>query len=293
MPYPNRVFVNSLPKSGSFLLSKAVELFGYRDYYDADPKQGDTPRCFNYREVRDALTKRQEPSVKTDQTSICAGSQTPLYVRPDIFKQWLSAVSDGWYIAGHVSYSSALGTVLAELNYRHVFIIRDPRAVLPSLLSFILNTRGLAQSHYLEPDFKPMSPTQRMNFILEGGYARLAGVEVKSFAQVYRSMLAWQNDPDCLVVHFEDLIGEQGGGSAAKQEAALRKIADHLGLPFDTHKAAEAEKIYNPSAPTFRIGQIDSWKHSMEPEAVKRVSEYCEPLCQEAGYDFSTERGCY
>jgi hypothetical protein len=283
MSYPNRVLVNSLPKSGSFLLSKAVELFGYRDYYEA--KQKDTPRFFNYREVRDALAKKQEPSVKPDETSICVGSQTPLYVRPNTFRHWLSAVADGWYIAGHVSYSPALSPILAELNYRHVFIIRDPRAVVPSLLSFILDTRGLPEPHYLEPDFKPMSPAQRIHLILEGGYASEAGVEVKNFAHVYRTMLAWQNDPDCLLVHFEDLVGEQGGGSAEKQKEAVRKIAAHLGFPFD-HIAEVAEKIYNPSAPTFRIGQIDSWKRSMDPEAANRVSEYCEPLCREAGYTF-------
>ena len=279
-----RVFVNSLPKSGTFLLSKAVELFGYRDY-EKDPEPTETPRFFNYRTVRNALANLGESSAKTDQESVCAGSQTPLYVRPDIFRSWLSAVSEGWYIAGHVSYSRALSPVLAELNYRHVFIIRDPRAVLPSLLSFILDTRGLSVPHYLDADVKPMSVRQRMNFVLEGGYAVKAGVEVKSFAEVYRSMLAWRNDPDCLLVHFEDLIGEKGGGSAEKQKDTVKRIAAHLGHCFDDHIGAGLREIYNPSAPTFRIGQIDSWKHSMDAESVNRVSAYCEPLCREAGYE--------
>jgi len=280
----NRVLVNSLPKSGTHLLSRSVELFGYRDYYEAKLK--DMPRFLNYRDVRYAMVKRQKPSVKTDEPSICVGSQTPLYVSPVIFREWLEVVKPREYIVGHISYSPGLVPILKELNYHHVFIIRNPQAVIASLLSFILDPRGMPKRHFLESDFRDMAPEQRLNFILEGGYAPQAGVAVKSFAQVYRNMLAWRNDPDCLVITFEELVGEHGGGDNEKQKRAVRKIADHLGIPFDANIADGLKKIYNPSSPTFRIGQIDSWKHSMDPEAVNRVSEYCEPLCRESGYDF-------
>ncbi len=75
-----------------------------------------------------------------------------------------------------------------------------------------MNTRGLPKKHYLERDFRLMDQNQRLEIILEGGYAPEAGVEIKSFAEVYRSMLAWRNDSDSLVIHFEDLVGQKGGG---------------------------------------------------------------------------------
>ncbi|MCP4349104.1 MAG: sulfotransferase domain-containing protein [Desulfobacterales bacterium] len=285
MPYPNRVFLNSLPKSGTHLLSEAVELFGYRDYSATRGQNRNTPANFDYREVKNTLMRKQESSGKEFDGAVCVGSLSPLYVRPATFREWLEDVEPGEYIVGHISYSPALVPVLKELNYRHVFIIRNPQAVIASLLSFILDPRGMPKRHFLEPDFRDMALEHRLNFILEGGYSPRAGVAVKSFAEVYRTMLTWRNEPDCLVLQFEELVGEQGSGSAEKQTIAVKKIAAHLGHPFDNRIAEGLKEIYNPSAPTFRIGQIDSWKRSMNPEAVNRVSEYCEPLCREAGYD--------
>lgn len=279
----SRIFVNSLPKSGTFLLSSAIELFGYRDYYDTAEQLG-TLGCFNYREARDALTEMGKAPLGTIDGAVSVGSQTPLYVGTDIFRKWLSVVPDEFYIAGHVSYSPSLPPILAELDYRHVFIIRDPQAVLPSLLSFVMNTRGLPKKHYLEKDFKLMTQSQRLEIILEGGYAPEAGVEIKSFAEIYRSMLAWRNDSDSLVVRFEDLVGKKGGGRTEQQSKVLKDIAAYLRFP--AHDVlSNIEKIYNPDAPTFRIGQIDSWKNSMDKKMIDRIVAYCEPLCSEAGYN--------
>ena len=72
-------------------------------------------------------------------------------------------------------------------------------------------------AHFLEADFKSMSPMQRLIFVLEGGYAPQAAVTVQSFHDVYHSILAWRNQPNCLFIRFEDLVGEQGGGSLQQQ----------------------------------------------------------------------------
>ena len=115
--------------------------------------------------------------------------------------------------------------------------------------------------HFLEDDFKLMSPLERLNFILAGGYATQAGVEIKSFADVYRSMIAWQNEPNCLFVRFEDLIGAKGGGSDEKQRDTIKRIASYLGIPCAHRNIDDKIKaIYDPSARTFRSGKIDGWK---------------------------------
>lgn len=171
-----------------------------------------------------------------------------------------------------------------ELNYQQVFIIRDPRAVVVSLIPFVLDTGKMPGRHFLEDDFSLMSPTQHLDFILEGGYAVKAGVEIKNFAQVYRSMLAWRNEEGCLFIHFEDLVGEQGGGTKEKQEAVVNKICSYLDIPFDDTIISQLGEIYNPGARTFRTGKIDAWKSSMNAEDVEKLNIYCQPLCEEAGY---------
>ena len=277
-----KILVNSLPKSGTHLLTRAVELFGYHDYATNIKKSVQKrPVNFDYREVKNALNK----TALEAEGAISIGSLSPLYVSPSIFQQWLEPVRPKEYIVGHISYSPSLSPLLTNLNYHHLFIIRDPRAVLPSLLSFILNPEGIPKKHFLEADLKEMSQVERLDFILEGGYAPKAATTVKSFAQVYRDMLNWQKEPRCLIIRFEELVGELGGGSKEKQKQVVKNIATYLQHPFDNTIMNKLDTIYNPSSPTFRLGQVNSWKSSMPPETIERLTAYCKPLWQEAGYE--------
>ena len=45
-----------------------------------------------------------------------------------------------------------------------------------------------------------------------------------------RRYLGWLNDDRCLVVRFEDLIGENGGGADERQNATLKGILGHLRI---------------------------------------------------------------
>ena len=280
-----RILVNSLPKSGTHLLTKAIEIFDFQDYAKTVKKsEQKVPVDLNYRRVKSRLNElKEQPLLNTEET-INIGSLSPLYVNPSIFKGWLEQISQGEYIAGHVLYSPVLTPLLTELNYYHIFIIRDPRAVIPSLISFILNPQKMPRRHFLETDLKEMTERQRLEFILEGGYAPKAQLEIKGFAEVYRSMLKWCNTPRCLAVRFEDLIGEQGGGNQEKQQKVIENIASYLEIPFDNTLKNKLESIYDRTAPTFRIGKINSWKTALKAEEIKRITEYCEPLCQQAGY---------
>lgn len=278
-----RLFINSLPKSGTHLLAKAAELFGYREHFDPenldDPARV-TPIFFNYREVRDALARQRgpEPSQPSaDADGIYVGTLTPVYAGVEDFLRWFNGLATGRYVLGHVGYSPALGPLLRECGVAHLFIMRDPQAVVASLLNFILDTRGMPRPHFLEADFRQLSPAQRLDLLLDGGYAPIAGVEVTPFAQVYRTMLGWQQDPDCLVVTFEDLVGPQGGGSVERQMAAGERIAGHLGLPFGP-VAARFGDIYSPASRTFREGQVSGWQADLDGESLEKLGRYCEAL---------------
>ncbi len=280
-----RVLVNSLPKSGTHLLTQAVELFSYADYADSAPAlKLPGPLNFDYREVKNALAQQGQHVELATSDVIHVGSLSPVSVNASLIRRWLARVPQNQYIVGHITYSPALPAILSDLDYRHLFIIRDPRAVLPSLLSFILNPEGIPKKHFLEADLKQMSQAQRLDFILQGGYAPKAGVEVKSFAEVYRAMLAWCNQSSCLAIRFEDLIGVKGGGSQVRQKKVVEEMAHYLQCPFDDAVVTGLQAIYNPAAPTFRLGQVDSWMSAMAPDIIERLTDYCKPLCKAANY---------
>jgi hypothetical protein len=285
-----RILINSLPKSGTHLLAKAIEILGYEEHFSDRPNLQDdsefeTPIFLNRREVIKALKKEKSaPNKEKSSAQICIGALTDLDVETSVLKRWLQAIKPGKYLLGHIPATPLLNPLLAEINYHHVFIIRDPRAVVASSIPFFLDTGKMPGRHFLEEDFKSLSASDRLNFILEGGYAKNAGVEIKSFAEVYRSMLAWRHEPGCLFLHFEDLVGEAGGGSSEKQKEVMKKIALSLGISFDDKIEAKLKEIYNPDSRTFRTGKVDGWKNSLEPEIIDGLIEYCQPLCQEAGY---------
>ena len=292
MSQPNqplaRVFINSLPKSGTHLLAKTVELFGYREHFAGEANLDDlarvTPLFINYREVKDALSREQKQPAASACGTVAVGTLTPVYVDPTTFAQWLDALAPGQYLLGHVMYSPALRPLLADLGYRHLFILRDPRAVVVSLLDFILETRGMPRPHFLQADFRTMTAQARLDFILQGGSAPLAGVTTQGFAAVYRALLAWEADPDCLVLRFEDLVGPQGGGSAERQHATIASIASHLGHSVD-EAAAHLATVFDPTSRTFRTGQIDGWQSELDAVNLAHLNAYCAPLCQAAGYE--------
>lgn len=285
MPAAPRVLINSLPKSGTHLLAKAVELCGFREHFEADKPadpQRITPLFLNYREVRDAMLK--QPAARQAAANIPVGTLTPVNADPQTLDEWLAAIPAGRYLLGHIGRTPLLAPMLAAHQIRLVFIIRDPRAVLASLLSFIMDTKGMPKAHFLEADFRALSPEQRLDLLLEGGEAPIAGVAITPFRDIFRTMLDWQQEDNCLLVRFEDLVGEQGGGSTAQQETAVRQIAAHLGKAFDQTLATQFKQIYSTNARTFRKGSIDSWKQAVDAVSAARIRHYCAPLCAEAGY---------
>jgi len=282
----SRLLINSLPKSGTHLLAKVVELCDYQEHFsdiDIAKDEYNIPLFFNYREVKNALNKAGKQTFTSSEV-ILVGSLTPIAVDMQTFKTYLSPLKDHHYILGHIAWSTSLSKILAALEYHHLFIIRDPRAVIVSLLNFITNTVKMPKLHFLQADFERLSSNEQLDLILEGGYAPLAQVEITPFSEVYFNMLSWQNDSNSLVVRFEALIGEQGGGSAALQHETVKNIVNYLGYDFDSNISKQVETIYNPKARTFRKGSIDSWKSALDSKTLQRIEEYCMPICQVAGY---------
>ena len=288
----NRVLVNSLPKSGTHLLAKAMQIFGYREYFTSDNYVDNTPKFLGSYEIRRVLKNQNlinNKQNKQEEDLLNIGIIFPNLVPKDKLQYWLQCLPKSQYINGHIPYNPEFSKVITDLNYHHVCIIRDPRAVTVSRMKFILNSESakdiLPQGIPLKADLEPMSTTERLKFLLEGGYAEKADLNIYSFAHIYRSILAWDKDPNCLLVKFEDLIGEQGGGNSQKQAVTLKNLADHLNIPWDEEIARQTKNVYDPKTRTFRVGNINSWKTALEPEDLAILTEYCEPLCREAGYE--------
>lgn len=279
---PYRVLVNSLPKSGTHLLTQAVAQFGYqeyasqRNYWDRCLSMlgYGTPWLLNHRQAKQS---RQRGRISATTQAIQVGALTEYSVSAKTMYDWLSQLKLGCYIQGHLPYSPALLPVLDELKFRHVLIIRDPRAVLVSLLHYIPNAhRSGMGKHFLADDFAKLNSQQQLDLLLYGGEAKCANLIIKPFAEVFFSVLQWRESTQYLMLYFEDIIGPQGGGDSTTQQRVLHQLAMYLNPQTDTHSLTD---IYNPHSRTFRQGQVDGWQKGLSPQWIQQLNDYCAPLC--------------
>ena len=95
--------------------------------------------------------------------------------------------------------------------------------------------------------------------------------------QLLRPHLGWLHDPHTLSLRFEDLVGEAGGGSGAKQRECVLAVVRHLGLgaPLESNVDDLAEQLFGRNSLTFDRGRIGAWREAFDDEhkaAFKRVA---------------------
>ncbi len=289
----SRVLVNSLPKSGTHLLEKAIQGFGYSSYMDQrgiakriiDKLGYGTPRFYARPDVKN--NSKPLPNENRDQKSkkhnVPIGVFSPYYVAEKEIEVWLESIKQGQYIKGHVPYSGEFNQVIQKSKIAHIVVVRDPRAVISSMENYVTDAKNW--THFLEPDMKKLDKNEKFQFILYGGYAKEANVSVKSIKESYQSILAWRNSASVEMVRFEDLIGAKGGGSVEDQIAVLSRIARHLGISNTISDLdGVAKNLYDESSPTFRSGQIDGWKNKLTPAQIDMIENVVGDQILECGY---------
>lgn len=92
-----------------------------------------------------------------------------------------------------------------------------------------------------------------------------------------------------LLVRFEDLVGERGGGSCAAQRKSIEQICSYLDLDVDKQKIASVQENLFGSSGTFRKGQIGSWRSEFSEEHKVAVKEVAGNLLIELGYEESLD----
>ncbi|MCH9632707.1 MAG: hypothetical protein S4CHLAM6_10450 [Chlamydiae bacterium] len=88
-----------------------------------------------------------------------------------------------------------------------------------------------------------------------------------------------------LVIKFEDLVGEKGGGSQATQQKTLEKISHFLGKNYDEKQLKSISKDLFGNAETFRSGTTGSWKTHFDEVTKKMFKVLLGDELIELGYE--------
>lgn len=287
--FPHRVLISTIPKSGTHLIRKAIELIGYQ-HNQLEPADVmgkilfslfNLPRGFVYEPIRRNHLRRLWSKAAFWDEKIYVDVTTPIPVPLSLMNLWLRNVAHDGFMIGHVPYGDQLYQLLVELNYRIIVMIRDPRDVLLSFLHYIRRPQ-----HMLYPDFADLNTLDAMSLLIHGGETRYSRRKILPLAESFRLVSKWQEKPEALLLRFEDLVGEQGGGSAERQNMVLFELVEFLGAHVDSMMIEQIRNnIYDVNARTFRKGMISSWREELSQEEFSLINDALADLIEIMGYE--------
>ncbi len=281
-----RFLLNSIPKGGSNLLSKIVDMFpgidfskiviAKPDYIDELP-MGDLGVLGVGRDgYLGNLPKWDSP------TKVPVGVDWPIMEDLDKIFFILSELRDGAFATGHIPYSEELARLVLTMEIKTFLVLRDPRDVVVSHALFVSeNPYNTCYELY-----RNLSTEERiMTSIVGIEESEDCGIKLLSIKERIESLLPWTSNSDNCTLFFERLVGPKGRGSHTLQLKELNKIAVHLGFNC-SHQELEdlANKVFGGTE-TFRTGIAGGWKTYMSDEHKEVCKELIGEILIDLGYE--------
>lgn len=194
-----RVLVNSIPKSGTYLLAAMLNKM---DYIGIDVHLWDTGFAdFRWKAIPEMVHQYSQ------------------FTRVLPLPSTVALTLPGQFAVGHISWTPDNAATLRD--FRKIIAVRDMRHALISNMRWFENEgRGLGHP----TDWKAIPDRrERMRAFLE-----YFGAELLHWAE---SIAGWTEAEDTLLVRFEVLLGDHG---TEAQHALLRELAEQLSLELDS-----------------------------------------------------------
>lgn len=175
--------------------------------------------------------------------------------------------------------------VLTDPAVKVILNIRDPRDILLSYVDFLGDSNGRDIGPFYEYKVYRdiLAPLKSVSKSLE----YIAQDKGFPFYHDMWKALALQANPDVLVVRYEDLVGQNGGGSIERQHGVVNRLLNHLEL--DREPGGIANALYDRNSFTFNIGSVERWKSLTESE-LQLLHEICGPYMEKLGYEVPSSR---
>lgn len=246
-----RIIANSLPKSGTHLLMRLLDLFGF--YQDRLNLNGSLVRITERSPIRRIIKSRY-----VSNTTGLPMDMDDLNLK--INQSWLEArlkrVPDSHYLPSHLPYDAETEKLLQGMGYKIVFIMRDPRDVVVSYVNHVVKDSSQPLYRY----FRSLPRMEdRMSAVLHG--CESDGYTLAPLKQRIMHCKGWIESDSVCSISFEHLIGVQGRGDKEKQLKTIIEIEKFLGLSLDEFRRDEiASNIFSREAKTFHKGLKGGWR---------------------------------
>jgi len=254
-----KVIINSLPKSGTNLLAKLLDLAGYTQHGSLGAPLVRQNTIGSYiRNLRLLSCPRT--------SGYLLGIDSPVMIKKSYIRKVLSTLEEESYVTGHLGYTSDILEDLIDLSFYPVLITRDPRAVLASFVFFVRKEK----KHHLHRFFNTLKEEDCFRLALNGfseNQYSLQPLRVRCEA-----LFLWLRDDRVMKVQFESLIGSQGGGDDSSQTMCVQNIFERFSIPEQKMEYV-IKNLFGRGRHTFRKGRVDSWREEIPPSLMSNVND--------------------
>jgi hypothetical protein len=258
-----RVLVTSMPKAGTHLLASLLKnmpgmMFSGHHHALHEFERDDAPRA----------TERND-EWRVDWNRV---------------ERTLRSVNKGQYMTAHFPAEPHLVSLLKDLDYKVIVVMRDPRDTAVSSAFYLSSL----ERHFLYERFQNefTTPAERLLATITGFPPRNGYRGLGSIGKRIDRAMEWFAVPGVLECRFENLIGSRGGGSDAAQSAATAAVATHLGLELDAEQLdGVRSRTWSPKSTTFRKGRIGEWRDHFTEEHKAAFKEVAGRQLIELGYE--------
>jgi hypothetical protein len=199
---------------------------------------------------------------------------------PDEIQSDLKRLNHGDVAIGYLWATPDNLRMLTRADWSTYFIIRDPRDMLVSHLHYATTMYSGHGMHKYYNQLPTMD--ERLKVAIRG--INEDGVRMAGVAERYARWVGFIDQPEILVLHFEDLI--------TNRHAKLSDMLDHLeasGYTLQIDREAAIKKLseaINPSkSPTFRKGRSGEWRRQFNEEHKQLFNDLTGDLLIRLGYE--------
>lgn len=271
-----KIVANSVPKSGTHLLLQLLGLLGF--------EQGNLTIGEHFLLGRLPLAKRFLRGPLLNKDSITLGVENPKKVRRRWLERRIAEIPEQRAILAHLPYTPEAAELLRANRMPMVVIFRDPRDVAVSYMHWLKQRPQLY--HHSEYAALPNDHERLLIAIRRG---KLGEYTLRPMEKQYRQILKWGKSEGALLVRFEDLVGEKGGGSSEVQHETIKRVCEYLALNVDKQRVISVQKeLFGPTS-TFRKGQIGGWRTEFTKEHKNAVKDVAGELLIDLDYEKNLE----
>lgn len=205
----------------------------------------------------------------------------------DLSENALKVESKTKIIRSFKPYDDSLIFFLKKSHFKIITIHRDPRDALVSHLFHLHKYKGQKRDFFtVSENFDNLSFDDQLTALITGSNG------TQSYLNFYKKRILWSQHSYCLSLKFEDLIGNEGGGSDSIKEEMVMKIASYINMPITDEKLEYVLNEMYKKRPDIQQGvstyvssSIGNWKTFFNKEHKKLFKKHCGKLLIFLGYE--------